>query len=298
VPRPRCVTARRGRGLGSVPGVTDRRFTSGLRQLGLLLGAFLVGLALFLLVAVLAPDLVRVASAPPSGTSDEAAAASPSQEVALAWDDGAQQAAPGGRPQRETATPRPGRDVADDESPPGDAGPEGEAGPAADADDAADDGDDAASEGADSTADASTTDTSDTSDTPANATGTADASDAQAVLALVDAEREAAGCGPLTADPQLDALAGEHSADMAEHGRLDHTGSDGRTPWDRAADAGISGLAAENVARGQPDAEAVVAAWMDSSGHRANILACGHTRHGLGVVHDAGGPWWTQVFGR
>lgn len=289
-----------------MPGVTDRRFTSGLRQLGLLLGAFLVGLALFLLVAVLAPDLVRVASAPPSGTSDEAAAASPSQEVALAWDDGAQQAAPGGRPQRETATPRPGRDGAGDESPPGDAGREGEAGPADDADDddgddAADAEDDAASEGADSTADASTTDTSDTSDTsdtPADATGTADASDAQAVLALVNAEREAAGCGPLTADPQLDALAGEHSVDMAEHGRLDHTGSDGRTPWDRAADAGISGLAAENVARGQPDAEAVVAAWMDSSGHRANILACGHTRHGLGVVHDAGGPWWTQVFGR
>lgn len=118
------------------------------------------------------------------------------------------------------------------------------------------------------------------------------------VLELVNTERADAGCGPLRQDPELDALATAHSRDMRARDYFDHTDPDGLTPWDRADAAGVSGLAAENIARGQPDADAVVAAWMNSPGHRANILECSHTRHGLGMVAGAGGPWWTQHFGR
>ncbi|NNU26989.1 CAP domain-containing protein [Isoptericola sp. JC619] len=121
---------------------------------------------------------------------------------------------------------------------------------------------------------------------------------AAAVLELVNAERADAGCGPLRQDPELDALATAHSQDMRVRDYFDHTDPDGLTPWDRADAAGVSGLAAENIAVGQRDAAAVVQAWMDSPGHRANILECSHTRHGLGKEPGQGGPWWTQVFGR
>jgi uncharacterized protein YkwD len=53
---------------------------------------------------------------------------------------------------------------------------------------------------------------------------------------------------------------------------------------------------AENIARGQPTPPAVVDGWMNSPGHRANILNCRLTMVGIGVVRGAGGPWWTQVF--
>jgi uncharacterized protein YkwD len=124
------------------------------------------------------------------------------------------------------------------------------------------------------------------------------ATDAAAVLALVDAERAAAGCPALRADAALDGLGAAHAGDMRDRGYFDHTDPDGRTPWDRAAAAGVDGVAAENIARGQADATAVVAAWMDSPGHRANILDCSLTRHGLGRADGSGGPWWVQVFGR
>jgi hypothetical protein len=129
-------------------------------------------------------------------------------------------------------------------------------------------------------------------------TGEQPATDAAAVLALVDAERAAAGCPALRADTALDGLGAAHAADMRDRGYFDHTDPDGRTPWDRAAAAGVDGVAAENIARGQADATAVVAAWMDSPGHRANILDCSLTRHGLGRADGSGGPWWVQVFGR
>ncbi|WP_240796513.1 CAP domain-containing protein [Streptomyces sp. RFCAC02] len=120
---------------------------------------------------------------------------------------------------------------------------------------------------------------------------------AQEVLSLVNAERAAAGLRSLTLDPSLSALANAYSADMAARGFFDHTDPDGRTPWDRAADAGILNLGGENIARGQVDAEAVVEAWMASEGHRDNILNPVYTTMGLGVQFGDGGPWWTQVFG-
>ncbi|WP_059011728.1 CAP domain-containing protein [Streptomyces specialis] len=120
---------------------------------------------------------------------------------------------------------------------------------------------------------------------------------AEAVLALVNEERAIAGCRPLTEDPELTALASAFSVDMAARDYFGHTDPDGRTPWDRAAAAGVTGLGGENIARGQADPEAVMDAWMSSDGHRANILNCAFTTIGIGVHVGAGGPWWTQEFG-
>ncbi|WP_233498452.1 CAP domain-containing protein [Blastococcus sp. TF02A-26] len=116
------------------------------------------------------------------------------------------------------------------------------------------------------------------------------------VLALVNQQRAAAGCAAVTADAGLAAVARAHSADMRDRGFFDHTNPDRQDPFDRAAAAGSSARA-ENIARGQADAAAVMQAWMTSPGHRANILNCGLTRLGVGVADGPGGPWWTQLFG-
>jgi uncharacterized protein YkwD len=116
------------------------------------------------------------------------------------------------------------------------------------------------------------------------------------VLALVNQERAAAGCGAVTADAALAGVARAHSADMRDRGFFDHTNPDGQDPFDRAAAAGLSARA-ENIARGQADAAAVMESWMNSPGHRRNILDCDLTRLGVGVAEGAGGPWWTQLFG-
>ncbi|MDX3854975.1 CAP domain-containing protein [Streptomyces sp. AK02-01A] len=118
-----------------------------------------------------------------------------------------------------------------------------------------------------------------------------------AVLALVNEERAKAGCDPLRSDSGLDSLARDFSDEMAARGFFDHTDPDGRTPWDRADAAGIQGLGGENIARGQATAQAVMDSWMNSEGHRANILNCDYTRLGVGVHTGSGGPWWTQDFG-
>ncbi|WP_030690662.1 CAP domain-containing protein [Streptomyces globisporus] len=117
------------------------------------------------------------------------------------------------------------------------------------------------------------------------------------VFRLVNAERAKVGCTPVRADARLAALAGAFSADMATRGFFDHTDPDGDTPWVRAEQAGISGMGGENIARGQVDAAAVMASWMNSDGHRANIMNCDFTTMGVGVVFGDGGPWWTQDFG-
>ncbi|MFD5622688.1 CAP domain-containing protein [Streptomyces yangpuensis] len=118
-----------------------------------------------------------------------------------------------------------------------------------------------------------------------------------AVVALVNQERARAGCGPVRANPPLAALAGAFSKDMATRGFFGHDDPDGNTPWDRAAKAGLSGLGGENIARGQGDADAVMKAWMNSPGHKANILNCEFRTLGVGAHFAAGGPWWTQDFG-
>ena len=118
-----------------------------------------------------------------------------------------------------------------------------------------------------------------------------------AVLLLVNEERAKAGCSPVAADSDLAKLAEAFSEDMALRSFFDHTTPDGDDPWDRAAALGITGLGGENIARGQATAEAVMEAWMNSAGHKANILNCDFKTLGVGVHLGDGGPWWTQDFG-
>ncbi|MFE2876145.1 CAP domain-containing protein [Streptomyces roseus] len=128
--------------------------------------------------------------------------------------------------------------------------------------------------------------------------GTVDAGSESAVLALVNKERAAAGCGPLTSNGKLSAAARAYSDTMARSGVMSHTGPDGSTMTSRVEAAGYAwSRLGENIARGQADADAVMDAWMNSSGHRANILNCAFKEIGIGVHKGDGGPWWTQDFG-
>ncbi|MEU3347836.1 CAP domain-containing protein [Streptomyces sp. NPDC006700] len=117
------------------------------------------------------------------------------------------------------------------------------------------------------------------------------------VLRLVNEERSKVGCSALTASSSLAGLAQDFSEAMAAENFFDHTDPSGASPWDRAAKLGITSLGGENIARGQADAAAVMDAWMNSPGHRANILNCDFKTLGVGVHFGSGGPWWTQDFG-
>jgi uncharacterized protein YkwD len=128
-------------------------------------------------------------------------------------------------------------------------------------------------------------------------TVSAEAQAAAEVLKLVNEERSKVGCSTVSANSALSELAEDFSDAMAEQGFFDHTDPSGATPWDRAAKAGITDLGGENIARGQADAAAVMEAWMNSPGHKANILNCDFKTLGVGVHFGPGGPWWTQDFG-
>jgi RNA polymerase sigma factor (sigma-70 family) len=118
------------------------------------------------------------------------------------------------------------------------------------------------------------------------------------VVTLVNKERAGVGCGPLTEDPQLQKAAQSHSDDMAARQFFDHTNPDGADPGQRITVAGYRwSTYGENIAEGQQTASAVMQSWMNSPGHRANILNCSFKNIGVGVHKGAGGPWWTQDFG-
>ncbi|WP_230204932.1 CAP domain-containing protein [Parafrankia elaeagni] len=114
-----------------------------------------------------------------------------------------------------------------------------------------------------------------------------------------NAQRAAAGCPPLAIDVRLSAAAQAHSEDMAAGNYFDHTARNGRSPFDRIAAAGYSfSVAAENLAAGQRAPASVVADWMASPGHRANILNCELTQVGVGRASGGDyGTYWVQDFG-
>lgn len=121
-----------------------------------------------------------------------------------------------------------------------------------------------------------------------------------AVVALVNKERSAAGCRAVAADARLTAAARGHSADMAARGYFSHTSPEGVKFSTRLTDAGYRWSAAgENIAKGQRTAQDVMTGWMNSSGHKANIVNCNFTDIGVGVVADARGSLvWTQDFAK
>ncbi|KOV64065.1 sigma-70 family RNA polymerase sigma factor [Streptomyces sp. MMG1121] len=118
------------------------------------------------------------------------------------------------------------------------------------------------------------------------------------VIALVNQQRATAGCGPVSENADLDKAAQGHSDDMAARGYFDHVSPDGTDPGQRITAAGYRwSTYGENIAEGQPTPQAVMDAWMNSPGHRANILNCAFKEIGVGVNKGSGGPLWTQDFG-
>lgn len=100
------------------------------------------------------------------------------------------------------------------------------------------------------------------------------------VTDLVNAARAQAGCLPITDDPELTDYAQQWAQTQAADRAMSHS----------------SGPYAENVAMGYESAADVMAAWLDSPGHRSNIETCAWTRHGIGAATVDGRTYWTQVF--
>ncbi|WP_422752889.1 CAP domain-containing protein [Micromonospora sp. WMMD708] len=132
--------------------------------------------------------------------------------------------------------------------------------------------------------------------TRAAVSGGGGGSQTQQVVDLVNAERAKAGCAAVTVDAKLTLAAQQHSQDQADHKTMTHTGSDGSNAGQRLDRAGYAWRTyGENVAWNQQTPAAVMQAWMNSSGHRANILNCAFTQIGVGVA-NGNGPYWTQDF--
>jgi uncharacterized protein YkwD len=121
----------------------------------------------------------------------------------------------------------------------------------------------------------------------------------QQILGLVNQERAKVGADPLKINEQLDLAADQHTLDQASMNKMSHTGSNGSNMGDRIKNAGyVFSSAAENVAYGFGDAAAVMNGWMNSEGHRQNILNPNYKEIGIGYAQGADGrPYWTQDFG-
>jgi uncharacterized protein YkwD/stress response protein SCP2 len=119
------------------------------------------------------------------------------------------------------------------------------------------------------------------------------------VVDLTNRQRTRTGLPPLAVDTRLAAAAQAHSADMVDRDFYSHTDPDGGKPWDRAAAAGAGRrTVGENIACGQRSPADVVEGWMNSPGHRANILKADFTHIGVGLAGGGrAGTYWTQLFG-
>ena len=98
---------------------------------------------------------------------------------------------------------------------------------------------------------------------------------------------------PVVWDEVLEEIVHEHSKDMSANGRMTHTGSDGSAPGHRLNRAGYTWRSyGENVAAGHRNEEAVMTAWINSSGHCRNIMSANKTH--MATAREGG--YWTQMF--
>lgn len=122
------------------------------------------------------------------------------------------------------------------------------------------------------------------------------------IFELINAERKRRGLSALAYNAQLGQMAKIQSQNMAYFQRMAHVIPEAKLPTmtDRARHVGYPfGRLAENIALGFPDAQAAVQGWMNSKGHRANILNSDVSETGIGIARSsAGGLYYTQVFGR
>ncbi|HZH60097.1 MAG TPA: CAP domain-containing protein [Metabacillus sp.] len=117
----------------------------------------------------------------------------------------------------------------------------------------------------------------------------------QQVVDLTNQERAKQGLPALKVDLELSKVAREKSSDMQKNNYFSHTSPTYGSPFDMMKQFGISyKTAGENIAKGQRTPQEVVNAWMNSSGHRQNILSSNFTH--IGVGHVAEGNYWTQQF--
>lgn len=117
----------------------------------------------------------------------------------------------------------------------------------------------------------------------------------QQVIRLVNEIRGQNGLNALTYDWELSRVARYKSQDMKDNRYFAHTSPVYGTPGEMVKSFGISyRTVGENIARGYRTPQAVVDGWMNSTGHRANILNARYTRIGVGYVPD--GHYWTQMF--
>lgn len=118
------------------------------------------------------------------------------------------------------------------------------------------------------------------------------------VIAIVNEERAANGLSALKENAELAKVATLKSEDMAKLNYFSHTSPTYGSPFEMLSQFGITYTAAgENIAMGQPTPESVMNAWMNSEGHRANILNSSYTEIGVGIAKNANGQYiWTQTF--
>lgn len=115
------------------------------------------------------------------------------------------------------------------------------------------------------------------------------------VVELTNQERAKQGLAPLQIDENLSKVARDKSKDMAANGYFDHNSPVYGSPFDMMRSYGINYRSAgENIAKGQRTPQEVVNAWMNSPGHRANIMNGDFTHIGVGFVEQ--GNHWTQMF--
>jgi uncharacterized YkwD family protein/spore coat assembly protein SafA len=118
------------------------------------------------------------------------------------------------------------------------------------------------------------------------------------VVDLVNHERTSRGLQPLANNWQLERVARYKANDMANNGYFSHISPTYGSPFNMMEDFGIYfSSAGENIAMGQRTPEEVVNAWMNSSGHRANILSAAYTQIGVGYARNKSGmAYWSQMF--
>lgn len=117
------------------------------------------------------------------------------------------------------------------------------------------------------------------------------------VLRLVNIERTKEGLSPLKISNELSSVANKKSQDMADNNYFSHTSPTYGSPFDMMKQFGINYTSAgENIAQGYSSAESVMNGWMNSPGHRANILSSNFGTLGVGYVNKGGTTYWTQMF--
>ncbi len=130
--------------------------------------------------------------------------------------------------------------------------------------------------------------------TPANVNAMA-----SEIAAGLNANRRAYGQPALSYNRSLSQAAMKHACDMSVNGFFGHRGSDGSNSQARVRQAGYRDcLVAENLAWGYPTSQQIISGWMNSAGHRSNMLHPRAAEFGVAVTHGAKGPNWVLVVAR